>query len=263
LRLDSPSGRATWRSLTGLALACIAPLACKSPEAPPPRPAPPAWVGQPPTGCAVGFSGPTLHPGDAIRQARTNALEALAAERLGVAVDSELRITAGAVHEVTTQEISGIIANSRIVAMASGTGAGQQAREGLREVYALACPGDTDTHAIARPGFPDWILNIPSEPGRICVAGIGGPTRNPDDQDEAALRDGRDALAHSVESHIRQVTLDDGKGLARVASESESTARARAIADGVTELSEQWRDVRGRGPVGIPGVLYGLLCADL
>jgi hypothetical protein len=211
----------------------------------------------------VGFSGPTLDPGRAIRRARVNALEALAAGRLGVVVDSELRISSGGVSEVTTQEISGVLANSRIVAMGSGRVTIGDDRGGRREVYALACPSGTKTPGIPRPGFPDWILNIPSEPDRICVSGVGGPTRNPNDQGAAALRDAHDALAHAVETRVRRMSLDDGKGLARVASETDSTERARDLVARVDSLDAEWLDVEGRGPVAIAGVLYGLACVEL
>lgn len=239
-------------------------LASACTNAPPPAPVTSfAWVEHPPRGCVVGFSGPTLDPGRAIRRARVNALEALAAGRLGVVVDSELRISSGGVSEVTTQEISGVLANSRIVAMGSGRVTIGDDRGGRREVYALACPSGTKTPGIPRPGFPDWILNIPSEPDRICVSGVGGPTRNPNDQGAAALRDAHDALAHAVETRVRRMSLDDGKGLARVASETDSTERARDLVARVDSLDAEWLDVEGRGPVAIAGVLYGLACVEL
>ena len=219
-----------------------------------------AWLPAPPAGCAVGLSGPTLDPGDAIRQARSSALENLAAQLLGVRVESELRISAEAVTEFTRQDISGVMALSRIVAMDSDSDPDARSRHELREVYALACPAEIATPHIPRPGFPDWILDIPSEPDRICVPGVGGPTHDPRSQPDAALRDGRNALAHALESQIRQQSVDDGRRLPRLRSQTQSTERARAVAEAVDRLSESWLDRDGRGPLRIPGVLYGLVC---
>ncbi len=254
--------RATKRLLQGSApLLAGALLACASAgEAPDPARLV-SWLQRPPAGCAVGFSGPTLHPGHAIRQARRSALENLAAEHLGVRVASEFRTSGETGREATFQEISGTIANSRIAAMASGTDPSGRGDRELREVYALACPAEVETTGIARPDFPEWILNIPSQHGRICVPGAGGPTRDPREQPDAALRDGRNALAHALESQIRRRSLDEGRGLARVHSETDSTERARAMAEKIDHLSESWLDREGRGPLGIPGVLYGLVCS--
>jgi hypothetical protein len=222
-----------------------------------------AWVSRPPPGCAAGVSGPTLDPGHAIRQARTRALENLAAGILGVDVESELRFGDGGVSEITRQQIDGVIANSRIVAMRSPRRSGDADSDALRPVYALACREDTDAAGIAEPDYPRWILNTPSGRDRICVMGVGGPTRRPGQQDEAALRDGRRALAKALEIHVRQVSLDNGLGLAHMASESEATERARALAEAVEALDEEWLDEDGRGPLVLPGVVYGLVCKDL
>jgi hypothetical protein len=238
-------------------------LACGSPTPEPPETDALAWVSRPPGGCAAGVSGPTLDPGHAIRQARTRALENLAAETLGVEIESELRFGDGGVSEVTRQQIDGVIAHSRIVAIRSPRRSGDADSDALRPVYALACRENAGAAGIGRPDYPHWILNAPRRTGQICVMGVGGPTRRSDQQEEAALRDGRRALAKALEIHVRQVSLDDGRGLAHVASESQATERARAAAEQVPALDEDWLDEDGRGPLVVPGVVYGLLCADL
>jgi hypothetical protein len=243
----------------GLALImCGALFACASDRAP--SAAQSAWLTAPPEGCAIGFSGPTLNPGDAVRRARTHSLENLAAEVLGVKITSELRISETGSSEITEQRVSGIIQQSRIAAMTSVAQAGAGKR--LREVYALACPDDLRTADVPHPDFPDWILNLPRDPARLCAIGIGGPTWYPDQQREAALRDAQAALALVIESHIQTRSLDSGRGLAHVHSTSASTERARERAASVASLEADWLDAKGEGPLGLAGVLYGRVCVN-
>jgi hypothetical protein len=266
-------GRATKQGfaliLAGALLACAAPASQPGAraDAPSTTAGPPLWLIEPPPGCAAGFSGPTLDPGDAIRQARRSALESLAAERLGVRVDSELTIGArGILGEHTAQEVYGVLSESRIVAMESrevrSRAAPTHPRPPLREVYALACPADVPTPGVSSQRHPEWVLDAPFEPQRICVLGVGGPTRNPDDQQAAALRDGRRALAGALETLIERRVLDDGQGHARVVSRSVATDRALVLADAIPSLDESWLDTRGRGPIATPGLVYGLVCID-
>lgn len=231
-----------------------------------PREGAPEWLGRPPRGCAAGHSGPTLDPGDAIRQARRSALEQLAAQQLGVRVESELRLDArGWVSEATTQEVYGILGESRIVAMTSraagGRRPGSSAQPPLRELYALACRADAARARLPKRAHPDWLLDVPSDPMRICVLGVGGPTRHPDRQRDAALRDGRSALAEALETLVHRHMLDDGRSYARVRSSGGATARAAALASAVESLDEEWVDESGQGPLATPGVVYGLVCA--
>lgn len=227
----------------------------------------PAWLDRPPVGCAAGYSGPTLDPGDAIRQARRNAIDGLAADRLGVRIESELRIgTRGPLGEATTQEVHGILAESRIVAMDSRM-VGVRASTGsagpaLREVYALACPADLQAGGVPVAHHPGWLLNIPADSKRICAVGVGGPTRDPDHQRKAALRDGRRALAATLESWVHRRILDRGRGRVRSSSSSRATERATALAHAVEALDDAWTDTRGTGPLATPGLIYGLACVD-
>jgi len=255
--------------LAGALLACAAPASqpAAGAAAHVAKAAQPRWLAEPPPGCAAGFSGPTLDPGDAIRQARRSALDSLAAERLGVRVDSELMLGArGVLGEHTAQEVYGVLSESRIVAMDSlqvrSRAAAPHPPPPLREVYALACPANVPTRGVPSQRHPDWVLGAPFDPERICVLGIGGPTRDPDDQQAAALRDGQRALAGALESLIERRVLDDGQGHARVLSRSSATNRALALADAVPSLEESWRDTRGRGPLATAGIVYGLVCIE-
>jgi hypothetical protein len=225
-----------------------------------------SWVVHPPSGCAAGFSGPTLNPGDAIRQARRSALENLAAQTLGVRIESALLLdSGGVVLEHTRQDVGGVIARSSIFALSAGEDHDASMAAELREVSALACPADARPVAlgIAEPGFPAWLLEDPAVPDRICVLAVGGPTRDPVKQREAALRDGRGALSLAIESRVRRISLDDRGSRLRVASGTEPTQGGRTLAHASdTRLSREWLDAQGAGPLGLPGVLYGVMCAE-
>ncbi|MBW2695900.1 MAG: hypothetical protein JRE70_05460 [Deltaproteobacteria bacterium] len=243
--------------LAGALLACV----MSAPERPPQWP-PPAWARRPPAGCAVGFSGPTLDPGDAIRQARRAALEGLAAAWLGVRVVSELHLHGRGSDEWSLQETRGILQRSRIVALSVGPDGAGYAGRPLREVFALACPADLPVPVAAPAGQPTWLLEVPNAAGRSCVHGVGGPTRRPGGQDAAALRDGRRALAKAIEIRIRQRSFDNLRGPLRVVSDSQASTRALEVSSRVDELEARWTDERGRGPLRTAGVVYGLVCTE-
>ncbi len=225
----------------------------------------PAWVDDPPARCAVGHSGPTLNPGHAIRQSRLNALESLAAAQLGTRIESDLLIDGeGVVAQFTEEHILGVLRDAQIVAMAADArGASAAARGALRSpaMFALACRGARAPAGLPAPDHPEWLLRVPDHGGRLCVHAIGGPTRRPEDQREAALRDGRAALAAALESAVERRVVDDGRNLARVFSNTKSTEWAIERASSVDTLEFEWLDESGRGPLGLRGVLYGVVCS--
>lgn len=256
--------RRGWLRLQGSApILAGALLACAGTPGPPGHAGAPHWALRPPPGCASGHSGPTLDPGDAIRQARVDALESLAATWLGVRVVSELRLGPHGLREWTLQETRGTLAHSRIVALAAGRDRAVSGDRPLREVFALACPADLPAAVSARRGAPGWLLDVPSDARRICVPAVGGPTRRPARQHAAALRDGRRALAQALEIRILQRSFDDRRGPLRVASQSEASARAVVLAAAVDGLEASWLDEGGSGPLHLPGVLYGLVCSEV
>jgi hypothetical protein len=217
------------------------------------------WVDRPPDGCATGTSGPTLDPGNAIRYAREAALRNLATSTLGVEVQSELRFAGGELREVTTQRTAGILANARIVAMWSELDLHEDVAR-IERVHALACLGGAAPDGLPAPPYPDWVLRVPDRDDRLCALGVSGPTRDPRNQEPTALDDGQRALAAALESQIYTRTVDDGRHMAHIATWMETSAESLAHARRATELSEQWRDDAGDGPLGLPGVLYGLVC---
>lgn len=246
------------------------------------------WVNTPPDGCAVGVSGPTLNPRNAIRNARFSAIETLAADSLSVDVQSMTGVGPYGSFEVSAQALSGSLADARIVSLWSESGpetaatrslTRERSRRGprrLKWVYALACWPSAVAREVPRPAYPVWLIDpvltaategtsessslsgIARE--RICATGIAGPTWRPADQPASALRDAQRALAVALESRIEKRIFDDGHGVARILREVEPSSAALARAGEATALSQEWYDERGDGPIGLPDVLYGLAC---
>lgn len=227
----------------------------------PPRPMP-DWIDRPPSDCALGASGPTLNPRNAIRYARVSAIEALASGSLDVDVQTISGEGRRGAFEMSAQSMSGTLANARVPAIWAETRAGSTGRAAIRQVFALACWPDADLSSLPDLDHPRWLIEPPTGGGRVCATGIAGPTRDPDDQPESALRDGRLALAQALESRIEKRVFDDGRGVARMAREIDPSPAALRRASRADELDEEWRDDDAEGPLGLPGVLYGLVCVE-
>lgn len=220
------------------------------------------WVDSPPEGCSVGSSGPTLNPRNAVRYARLSAIEALASGSLEVDVQSVTGSGSHGEFEMTSQSLSGTLADARVVALFAETNPGMQGRRRLRQMHALACWPDADLSDVPEPDYPRWLIEPPNDGSRICATGIAGPTWKAADQPESALSDGRLALAVALESRIEKRIFDDGRGVARMARQVEPSAAALSRAATAVELEELWLDEKGTGPIGLPGVLYGLVCIE-
>jgi len=219
-----------------------------------------AGTRNPPSGCALGVSGPTLNPGDALRHAQRDALQNLASGTLGVQIDSELYDAGSRSGEITSQLTEGLIEKSRIAAMWSEELPGVERDHRMREVYAVACDPDASSSPLPPPDYPNWLLNIPLDAATTCAPAVGGPTRDPERQLPVTLIDGQRALARALEARVYRHISDDGRSLARVTSEMHISDRALARAQSVEKLTVTWSDPDGRGPLGVEGVLYGLVC---
>ena len=222
------------------------------------------WANAPPEGCAVGASGPTLNPRHAIRAARLAAIEALAAESLEVDVQSISGEGPDGSFEIAAQALSGSLEDARVVAVWADVepGTTPRSRPRVRRVHALACWPDAEPRDLPAPDHPAWLLDPPERAGRICAIGVAGPTRKSAAQSESALRDARRALAVAIESRIEKRIFDDGRGVARIARRVEASAAARDRAAEADALEREWLDEDGTGPLGLPGVLYGLACIE-
>jgi hypothetical protein len=221
-----------------------------------------AWVDAAPPECAVGSSGPTLNPRNSIRNARLAAIEALAAGSLEVDIQTISGVGSKGSFEVSAQALSGTLENARIVAVWADTRTRGSVRSRVRQVYALACWPKASLSDLPAPDYPRWLIEPPAEKGQICATGIAGPTRKSDEQPESALRDARLALAAALESRIEKRIFDDGRGVAKMARQVDPSPAALARANSASELDRDWFDVSGAGPIGLPGVLYGLACIE-
>lgn len=222
-----------------------------------------AWIDAPPARCAVGASGPTLNPRNAIRYSRVSAIESLAAGSLEVDVQTVTGIGGDrGDFEISAQSLSGTLANGRITALWAETNPYAKGRARVRQVYALACWPDADLSDLPGLDYPRWLIEPPSDSSRICATGIAGPTWKADDQQASALRDARLAIAVALESRIEKRIFDNGRGVAKMARQINPSAAALRRAATADALEEEWGDVDGSGPIGLRGVLYGLACID-
>jgi len=207
---------------------------------------------RPPAGCALGTSGPTLDPGHAVRRARRDALRNLALQTLGVHIRSETRVRGFASVQTTTQHAQGLVADAHMAALWLGeTRVRQRIR---REVFALACSRKAGVAL-------DLTRQLgPAPRGRTCALGVAGPTLDSEHQRVSALHDARRALAEVLESRVFVEIHDDGRGAAWIAAELRPTTAARSRAQRVEAMEAVWLDGDGRGPLRVPGVLYGRIC---
>jgi hypothetical protein len=251
--------------VAGTALALAGAVSgCGTPTKPPEASDPSgSWLSQAPEGCAIGFSGPTMNPGNAIRNARRSALQSLVSGSVtsSIHIDSTL-LTSGARRnrEYTRQDIEGSVWESRIVKMWAEVTADPPSSTRVRHVYALACEKGASPPGVTEPDYPDWVMNLPQRPGKTCALAVGGPTWDPSHQATAALEDGQRALAEALESHLRQVIEDDGQRNPRVMSEMKTAEWAVSKAASVDALDAEWLDEDGIGPLGLRKVLYGTVC---
>ena len=221
-----------------------------------------SWVDDPPEDCSVGSSGPTLNPRNAIRYARIAAIEALASGSLEVDVQTISGDGSRGSFEMSAQALSGTLADARIVAIFAETESAGGSRRRLRQVYALGCWPEASLRDLPEVDYPRWLIDPPTEAGRICATGIAGPTWKSKNQQASALRDARLALAVALESRIEKRIYDDGRGVAKMARQVDHSSAALARAATAQELDRDWFDEEGIGPVGLPDVLYGLACIE-
>ena len=219
-------------------------------------------VAEVPVGCAVGSSGPTLNPGNSIRYARLSAVEALAEGSLEIDVQTISGIGPNGSFELASQALSGTLANARVRALWADVDDASGGRRRVRQVFALLCWPNVVVQGLPEPGYPPWLLALPGESDRICAVGIAGPTRKRSAQSASALREGRLAIAVALESRIEKRILDQGRGVAKIARQVDPSTAALGRAATASELESEWYDDVGRGPIGLPGVLYGLVCIE-
>ncbi len=216
-----------------------------------------------PSDCVSGDSGPTLNPGDAYRQARENALFALAEARLGVHVVSEFRETAdGTTQQHTQQTIQGLVQDTRIVSVQRF----QEDVPGITNgtiVRAIACPSNFEGSSHSSRKIPAWLYDPPNTAGNVCTLGLSGPTLDPSDQEEKALQDARLSLSQSLEMTVIERQIDNGRTTISVQRNHTVSSATETYVEQHAEIVERWDDPRGEGPLGWPNMLYVLACVPL
>jgi hypothetical protein len=234
----------------------------------------PSWLTRFPLHCALGDSGPTLKPADALAEARRIARARLATAGAKVAVksivvDTSATGSSSSQGEVSLEKAEGWTTNSQIAAMwYDEAGVGPEAAPGC--AYAVACSGhgnDSESlgwGAAAEPGRagPLWIYNVPQQTGRMCAVGFSGPTLSADDADKNAEEAAREQLAEGIalKATTAMALFDSNEVLYGAVTEICATCAETAEKG---KLVDTWRDTRGEGPLPYSGTAFALVCLDL
>jgi hypothetical protein len=270
-----------WRALA--ALAGIATVSGGCGSTPPSRPAAPSrrdaertWLTTQPQGCALGQSGPTLRPTDALREARRRARASLvtAIEKINQKAVSVVG-SGGARdqhHEVILEQVEGWVRRSSIVALwYDDRGTGPNGAPGT--AYAAACLADAGPPATrasvasfvagleAGRAAPAWVYGVASPGGQLCAAGASGPTMEDKDARANAEASARAELAEGIAAHVKLAAgIFDDETLVGAVTDVPERCRAQAAQGRVVAT---WTDERGVGPVPLPGMAYAFVCASL
>jgi hypothetical protein len=262
--------------LLGWVPACAAkappPAAHVEPAPAPTKKAGPPWLVQFPSVCALGESGPTLVPTDALAEARRKARALLATQdaerktRSATVVSSTGDGTT--VRELVLEQSQGTIQSSEIITMwYDARGVGPASASGA--AYAVACPlrnVPTDAQAwIAhwreeRNG-PTWLYTLAGRQTRLCVVGVCGPTLNKSDAAENAEEIARAELAQAISLHAdtTSAVLEGDETLYAAVTRSCDGCEEKAKAGKVVD---RWFDDNGEGPLPFAGTAYALMCLD-
>ncbi|MDB4983637.1 MAG: hypothetical protein JWM82_4389, partial [Myxococcales bacterium] len=242
------------------------------PAGPTPRRAEGAWLTAQPEGCALGQSGPTLKPTDALREARRRARASLitAVEKINQRAVSVVG-SSGARdqhHEVILEQVEGWVRRSTIVALwYDDRGTGPNGAPGT--AYAAACLADVSPPATrasvarteAHRAAPAWVYGVASPNGQLCAAGVSGPTMDAEDARANAEASARAELAEGIAAHVKLAAgIFDDETLVGAVTDVPESCRAQAAA---ARVVASWTDERGVGPVPSPGMSYAFVCASL
>ena len=230
----------------------------------------PAWLARYPSLCAIGESGPTLVPTDALAEARRKARALLATQSADRKTRSTTTVaTSGsqtAVRQLVMEQSHGWVRSSEIVTMWYDTsGIGPGTAPGA--AYALACPLQDLPPDAARwidhwreqRGGPSWLYSLAGDPNRLCVVGVCGPTLNKADASSNAEDNARAELAEAIALHADSTSavLEDDEtfyaAVTKACDDCEESAKAG-------EVVERWFDERGEGPLPFAGTAYALMC---
>jgi hypothetical protein len=259
-------------------LAGLAACAGKKPvQDRPPEPASkpmPSWLSKFPSACALGESGPTLVPTEALAEARRKARALLATRDASYKNRSATVVSSSNdkddVRQLVFEQSEGTAQGTEILTMwYDSTGSGPSHVVGA--AYAIACPADTTESETmewarhwrgARVG-PSWLYSNELHSGgqRLCVVGVCGPTLQPSDAHSNAEDVARLELAEAISIHATTASavLDDDETLYAAVTRSCDSCQETAKAGRVVE---RWFDETGQGPIPYAGTAYALMCLE-
>lgn len=216
----------------------------------------PSWVRDriPPQGCRIGDNGPTIRLWDAPVWAEENARCQMAFDLFSGRVRNLALATATSVEEVLIQEVDNILANVVTV----GTWIDFRGEAGPKgSAWALACRRDR-LPAGLRPakGVPDWVAATPRN--GHCAVASWGPTVRAVEQDDLLEEAARERLAATLALRNSAKIVDGIPGLECATEESVPQEALRQAQAG--KIVQRWRDTDGRGPLGIAGTAYAMIC---
>ena len=225
---------------------------------------------------AIGHSGPTFWPQDALNNAAEDARGKLA---IGLSAKMEILTKRADTGETSTHvdlvkaATDMVVQNSRVDATWVDA-AGERGEAGA--VWALASIEQSAAkllgkgqavEAATQAGVPSWLSKLPNEGGRIYAYGYSGPTFRPDDAVEYAGGDAVDNLAKALRSHVQayQLLVENNTGLS--VDEFSQTERPdddfRDLVKKKARIETTWVDAKGIRPGYPAGSVWSLAWVDV
>jgi len=242
------------------------------------RPAP-DWVDKLPQSSrtrvvAVGRSGPTFWPQDALNNAREDARGKIAlqlashVERYGAAADETGRPAAAV--DIDKEATDVLLRNARIEATwvdESGD------RDEPGAVWALAIL-DLDSRGAAQPAaaqkgdsVPAWLDRLPGAAGRVYATGYSGPTFKREKALDYAGDAAIDNLASTLRSRVQayQLLVENATGLTvdEFSHTDDPEQSFRELVQKSARIEQVWPDLDGARPGDPPGSAWALAVIEV
>jgi hypothetical protein len=208
--------------------------------------------------CAIGASGPTVHPWEAIYNAEADALTnlVLSAPTTTVAIKSVSVdvVSLQRFRQVSREHAKGHYAGARIVRLwMDKQGRGIHKTKGV--VYALAC----DEEGQRSVGIDRRFAEFVDTPGVPCALGVAGPTIGLD-QKELAFENARSNLSELLSVDVETIMVDYDLAHQDIWSDIHTPEHVSAMVEQKAHLKHYLLDSKGTGPLGLDGVAYALAC---
>lgn len=225
---------------------------------------------------AIGSSGPTFWPQDALNNAAEDARG-----KLAISLQSKMEILTkradrgsdGTHVDLVKAATDMVVQNSRVEATWVDAG-GERGEQG--GVWALAYieagtaklfgKGQA-VESSAQVGVPAWLDRLPHQEGRIYAYGYSGPTFRPEDAKDYAGDDAAENLAKALRSHVQayQLLVENNTGLS-----VDEFSRSERPDDDFRELVKKkakvettWIDQKGIRPGYPAGSVWSLAWVDV